>query len=87
MMDLIRMLLPWLQRDVNFCVEKSKKRNNRLLRIELLDLVKVKCNFHYCRSGEHKHVALRIRNADTQCTICRRLQFYAVLEIVIYKED
>jgi len=63
----------------------SKKTKDNLLRIKLFDLVKVKCNFHYCRSGKHKHAALRIRDADTQRTICRRLKFYAVLEIVIYE--
>ncbi len=62
-----------------------KKTMDRSLRVKLLDLVKVKCNLHHGRSRKHKHAALRIRNADAQCPVCRRFQFYAVLEIVIYE--
>jgi len=49
-------------------------------------LVKIKRNFHYCRSGEYKQATLSIYNANAQRAICRRLEFYAVLEVIIYEE-
>ena len=62
-----------------------KKTEDDSLRIKLFDLVKIKCNFHYHRSGEYEHVALSICNADTQCAVCRRFQFYAILKIIVYE--
>lgn len=63
-MDLIKTLLPCLQQDdISFLLEE---RRNHALGIELLDLIKIKCYFHCCRSCEHKQVALSIRgNTDT----------------------
>ena len=55
------------------------------LRIKLFDLVKIQCDFHYRRSGEHKQTTLSICNADTQCAVRRRLEFYAIFEVIIYK--
>jgi hypothetical protein len=62
-----------------------KETKDHSLGIKLFDLLKIKCNFHYHRSGEYEHVALTICNADTQCAVCRRFQFYAVLKIIIYE--
>ena len=81
-MDLIRMLLPCLRDDVITMLNETKYH---LLRIKLFDLVGVKCDFHYHRSGEYKHAALSICNADTQSAVCRRFQLYAVLKIIIYE--
>ena len=49
-------------------------------------MVEIKRDFHYCRSGEYEQATLSIYNANAERAIRRRLEFYAILEVIVYKE-
>ena len=55
------------------------------LGIKFTDLVGINCDFHYRQCGEYKQTALSIHNTDTQGAVCRRLEFDAILVVVVYR--
>ena len=83
MIDLIKILLPCLE-EWELSAHSCEEIRSHSLRIEFPDLVKINCNFHYCQSGEYKEAALSIYNTDAQGAVRRRLEFNAILVVVVY---
>ena len=86
MIDLIKILLPCLE-EWGLSARNCEEIKGYSLRIEFLNLVEVNRNFHYCQGGEYKQAALSVYNTDAQGAVRRRLEFDAVLVVIVYRRS